>query len=85
MIKICDKLINMNEITLDVQLKAPFGNLYRERHTLLLIVDRNGMIITGQKPGFYPDGITRLNGGGVDPEETFKQAAIREIREEMNV
>jgi len=41
--------------------------------------------LIGAKPYFYPPTIARLLGGGVDKGETYEQAAVRELREELSV
>ncbi len=64
----------------------PFENLrYRDRTVLVLCKDRKGKYILGTKKDFYPEGITRLLGGGVDKNEEVASAAIREIKEEVGI
>lgn len=65
-----------------VIIHEPFGNLFRAKHVLILIRDPDGLFILGDKPSFYPEGIVRLIGGGVNDEESFSEAAIRELKEE---
>src|SRR5690606_34580617 len=43
-----------------------------------------GKYILGAKPQYYPKGIYRLLGGGIDAGETIQGAVIREIKEETN-
>jgi 8-oxo-dGTP pyrophosphatase MutT (NUDIX family) len=73
----------MDKHVLDVSLSMPFGNLYRERHVLVIVQDRDGLLVTGLKSNFYPQGISRLLGGGVDQTETPEEAAKRELFEEI--
>ena len=63
-----------------------FDNLkYRDRTTLILCRDRDGKFILGTKAGYYPDGIVRMLGGGVNKEEEVVDGAIREIKEEIGI
>lgn len=41
----------------------PIGNLYRNRHALILIEDQENKYLVGEKKNFYPEGIVRLIGG----------------------
>lgn len=75
----------MNTHSLDITLRAPFGNLEREQHVLILCYDQTGKFWLGSKPKFYPEGIYRLVGGGVDQGETSLEAAIRETQEELGL
>lgn len=68
-----------------VTIHEPFGNLFRIKHVLILMRDSDGLFILGDKPGFYPKGIVRLIGGGVSDEESFSEAAIRELNEEVHI
>jgi 8-oxo-dGTP pyrophosphatase MutT (NUDIX family) len=63
----------------------PFGNLkYRNRTALILLKDSQGRFILGTS-GFYPDGIVRMIGGGIDEGEELIVGAIREIKEEIGI
>lgn len=68
-----------------VSIQEPFGNLFRERHVLILIRDQKGQFLFGSKPNFYPKGIVRLIGGGVNIDETPAEAAVRELDEEVHL
>lgn len=69
---------------LKIHVVKPFGNLYRQ-DTVLIVVRAGDKYVFGNKEGCYPDGITRLLGGGVKNNETLEQAARREIKEELSV
>ncbi len=75
----------METINLDIKIKSPFGNLYRKKLALIAIQDLEGNILVGAKPHFYPAGIYRLIGGGVDENEDPIVGAQRELKEEMDV
>lgn len=75
----------MNNYTLNLKLQYSIGNLHRKRHVLLVIRDKNGRILVGHKPDFYPEGITRLPGGGINDNETPAEGALREAKEELGV
>jgi 8-oxo-dGTP pyrophosphatase MutT (NUDIX family) len=68
-----------------ITLRAVFGNMARDRHVLFVIKDEAGKYLLGAKPDFYPEGIYRFSGGGVDSSETPTQAAIREAAEELSL
>jgi 8-oxo-dGTP pyrophosphatase MutT (NUDIX family) len=72
-----------NQILEEIKIKNPIGNLYRKKHVLILVVNCDGKFILGKKNGFYPDGISRLLGGGIDDGESPQDAAQREIKEEL--
>lgn len=64
----------------------PFENLrYRDRTVLILCRDAEGKYILGAKNEFYPEGIVRMLGGGINKDEEVIDAAIREIQEEMGI
>jgi 8-oxo-dGTP pyrophosphatase MutT (NUDIX family) len=77
--------MNSEEITLEVKINHPFGNLFRKRHVMLIPRYPDDTILIGEKKNHYPEGILRFIGGGVDPEETPLQAAIREAEEELKL
>lgn len=56
----------------------------RGRHALILLRDRNGRYILGHKSA-YPEGISRMIGGGIDPEEDPHSGAARELAEELQI
>jgi len=73
------KLVN------NISIRFAFGNIARDRHVLLVIKDHNGDYLLGEKPDFYPTGICRLVGGGIEKDEAPLDAAIREAREELTI
>jgi 8-oxo-dGTP pyrophosphatase MutT (NUDIX family) len=75
----------MDVITLNITVAEAFGNLYRKQCVLIAVKDSNGNILTGAKPSFFPPGITRLLGGGVDEGEDTRLAAVRELSEELDI
>jgi 8-oxo-dGTP pyrophosphatase MutT (NUDIX family) len=52
---------------------------------LVAIIANHQKVYTGIKSKFYPPGITRLLGGGINKNESPTQAAIREISEETKL
>lgn len=75
----------MKKFILNLKLNKPIANLYRDRHVLIVCLDENGKVILGDKPDFYPEGITRLIGGGINKDEDAKDAALRELHEEIGI
>lgn len=75
----------MNSHLIKLSIDKPFGNLYRKDTILIIIRDENGNFLFGNKPDYYPIGITRLFGGGVKQGESIKKAALREISEELSI
>lgn len=69
----------------NLDLDSTICNLRRKRHVLLLVVNAENKAVTCRKNGFYPEGITRLPGGGVNENETYEEAAIREAEEELSI
>ena len=65
----------MNEESIKIKISKPFGNLYRNRCVLVAAFDDSHNLLLGAKPDFYPPGIVRLLGGGVDEGENIKDAA----------
>jgi len=64
----------------------PFENLkYRDRTALVLCKDGKGNYLLDDGKNFYPKGIVRLLGGGIDADESALEGAIREVNEEMGV
>ncbi len=77
------KEMETQQLTFTVQ--KPFGNLYRSKCVLVAAYDSAGNVLVGEKSYFYPPTISRLLGGGVDDGESFEQAAVRELEEELGV
>lgn len=75
----------MKQINLAIQVEKAFGNLYRKRSVLLVVENNKQEILLGSKPTFYPPNVSRLIGGGVDEGEDVKDAAVREIYEELQI
>lgn len=75
----------MNIYNLDIKVDSPFGNLYRKRLALIAVQDSEGNILVGSKPNFYPKGIYRMVGGGVDENEDHIVGAQRELKEELGI
>lgn len=69
----------------EIIIGKPIGNLYRKRHVLILVTNSTGNILLGVKDGFYPSGIARMIGGGVNEREEPVFAAQREIKEEIGI
>lgn len=74
-------------VTLQLTLATyPFGNLrFRDRTALILCRDEAGKLLLGREDGFYPQGIFRMIGGGIDDGEAVIDGTIREIKEELGV
>lgn len=77
--------IKFQEYKNTINLHAIFGNMYRPKHVLIVLRDIKGNYLLGAKPDFYPQNIFRLIGGGIDKGETPLNAAIREIKEELQI
>ena len=75
----------MPQIDLEFQLEKPFKNLTRSKTVNIIIKDSQDRYILGTKLGYYPKGIYRLLGGGVEEGEDPKSTAIRELQEEIKV
>ncbi|MDQ6985041.1 MAG: NUDIX domain-containing protein [Candidatus Dojkabacteria bacterium] len=73
----------MSDIKVKIQL--PYGNLFRKRHTLIVCKDLDGKFLLGNKPDFFPEGITRFLGGGIDEGEEEASSAARELSEELGI
>lgn len=60
-------------------------NLKREGYALLAPINEYRQIGLGAKTKWYPEGIYRLAGGGIDEGEDPAESAVREIKEELNI
>lgn len=76
---------DLDTIEINIDITEAFGNLYRKKCVLIAVKDADGNLLTGAKPAFFPPGITRLLGGGVDENEDVAVAAKRELEEELGV
>lgn len=75
---------NINKLVLNLKIEQPFGNLFREKTVLVACRTHGGKYLFGEKKNFYPNGIVRLIGGGVDKnDKTTLAAAQRELEEEI--
>lgn len=70
---------------LDIKIQSAFGNLYRKKLALIAARDLEGNILIGSKPNFFPEGISRMLGGGVKDDEDERLGALRELEEELGV
>lgn len=70
---------------LDIKIQSAFGNLYRKKLALIAAIDLEGNILIGSKPNFFPEGISRMLGGGVKDDEDERLGALRELEEELGV
>lgn len=75
----------MKKVILTLKMKSPFGNLYRKKLALIAVADKEGNILVGSKPNYYPEGIYRFVGGGVDENEEPVMGAVRELNEELGI
>ncbi len=57
--------------------------MLRRRGEIIAVVPRPGGRVLVHTKSTYPDGLYRLPGGGIDPDEPVQDAARRETREEM--
>ncbi len=72
------RLIKLNLVT------TP-DNIKRNGYALLVCLDKDGRIGMGAKYRWYPKDIYRLPGGGMDKYEEPEHAAIRELKEELDI
>src|SRR3990167_5034324 len=75
----------MNIVNLNIHIDKPFGNLFRKECVLIVVFNHEGKLLIGEKPDFYPPTIMRLLGGGMEPNESSVQGAVRELAEEIGV
>ncbi len=76
----------MQKYHLPLRLSAePFDNLrYRDRTVLIVMRNSKGEFVL-ETGNYYPEGIARLLGGGVEKNEDPQTAAVREMKEEVGV
>lgn len=75
----------MRDYSYKFNIQKAFGNLYRKNTIVIVVKNSNGEFLLGDKPNFYPSGITRLLGGGVKEGEDIVAAAKRELKEEIGM
>ncbi len=79
-----DELI-FQYLPIELDLKAPFGLLKRGMDTAVVLVrNKNGQWVLGRKDSFYPEGIVRMIGGGMDDGNPLGDIQ-RELKEELAV
>ncbi|MBT4123886.1 MAG: NUDIX hydrolase [Candidatus Pacebacteria bacterium] len=75
----------MNSKKIKIKIEKPFGNLFRKATILVACQTPEKTYLFGEKKDFYPEGIVRLIGGGVEKGDSSpKEAAILELKEEIN-
>jgi 8-oxo-dGTP pyrophosphatase MutT (NUDIX family) len=74
----------MQEIVIDLKLATLPPIMLRGQHALIVVTDNEKKFVLGVKK-FYPEGIYRLVGGGIEEGEEPLPAAIRELQEELGV
>ena len=75
----------MKTFNLNFSIIKAFKNLKRDKTVNVVLKNHENKYVLGAKPQYYPKGIYRLLGGGVDSGESVQKAAVREIREEIGV
>jgi 8-oxo-dGTP pyrophosphatase MutT (NUDIX family) len=70
---------------IETKVRLPFGNLYRPQSVLLACFNNDGQVAVAGKSNYYPQGIMRLPGGGVEVGETIERASRREALEELTI
>ena len=68
---------------LRIKLKKPIANLYRKETVLILILSDNRLLLATKKS--YPPNLFRFLGGGVEQGEEPREAAERELKEELSL
>ncbi|MDQ3008867.1 MAG: NUDIX domain-containing protein [bacterium] len=74
----------MSEIVLSRQLNSVPPVFLRKNHVLIVVMTPSGKFLLGKK-SIYPEGISRLLGGGMDEGEEPAAAAARELAEETGI
>jgi 8-oxo-dGTP pyrophosphatase MutT (NUDIX family) len=75
----------MKQHIVKLKLKTAPDNLKREGYALFAPINEHGQIGLGTKTKWYPEGIYRLAGGGIDKDEVPAESAVRELKEELNI
>jgi 8-oxo-dGTP pyrophosphatase MutT (NUDIX family) len=79
-----DELI-FQYLPVEMNITQPFGLLKRGVDTAVVLVrDKQGQWVLGRKEGFYPEGIARMVGGGMDNGNPLVDVQ-RELQEELGV
>jgi len=76
--------LEMQEITLEVNLKTIPPVIKRRRQVLIVLKNAEGNYILGHK-NHYPPGVSRFVGGGMEEGEEPLHAAVRELHEETGI
>jgi 8-oxo-dGTP pyrophosphatase MutT (NUDIX family) len=71
-------------LNLSIKIEKPFGNLYRDNTALFVCKTAKGTYLLGEKTGFYPKGIVRFLGGGMEKgHANYLETAQTELEEEI--
>lgn len=75
----------MKTFNYDVKVKQLIVSPKRHKQALILCKNSNNQFVLGKKDSYYPDGISRMVGGGVKEDEDPKLGAMRELNEELKI
>ena len=84
--------MNFKNIQLNIEVNGLLKRLIEHQDQVSILIrgidgsfTMDGSWVLGEKNHFYPAGICRLLGGGVDPGESMIAAAVRELFEETGL